>query len=62
MGCHRIRRLAGRLTNSDDRSAQPPEKSYRDFNENWPLDSWSVSEPDDMYQAHYVRLLSKFVP
>jgi hypothetical protein len=43
-------------------AGQPDQKAYLDFNESWPLDSWSVTEPDDMYQAHYVRLLSKFVP
>ena len=42
-------------------AGQPAQKSYRDFNDGWPLNSWSVSEPDDGYQAHYVRLLSKFV-
>ncbi len=42
-------------------AGQPPQKSYRDFNEGWPLNSWSITEPDDGYQAHYVRLLSKFV-
>jgi hypothetical protein len=40
---------------------QPAQKAYKDFNDNWPLDSWQVTEPDDGYQAHYVRLLSKFV-
>jgi hypothetical protein len=40
---------------------QPPQKSYKDFNTNWPLDSWQVTEPDDGYQIAYVRLLSKFV-
>jgi hypothetical protein len=40
---------------------QPPQKSYKDFNTNWPLDSWSVSEPSDGYQIAYIRLLSKFV-
>jgi hypothetical protein len=40
---------------------QPAQKSYLDFNDNWPLDSWQVSEPDDIYQAQWVRLLSKFV-
>jgi endoglucanase len=39
---------------------QPPQKSYKNFNDGWPLDSWSVTEPDDGYQAHFVRLLSKF--
>ena len=40
---------------------QPDQTSYKDFNDSWPLDSWSVTEPDDGYQAQYVRLLSKFV-
>jgi endoglucanase len=42
-------------------TGQPDQKSYKDFNDNWPLDSWQISEPDDGYQAQYVRLLSKFV-
>jgi endoglucanase len=40
---------------------QPQQKSYKDMNDGWPLDSWSISEPDDGYQAAYIRLLSKFV-
>ena len=40
---------------------QPPQKSYKDFNTNWPLDSWAISEPSDGYQIGYIRLLSKFV-
>ncbi len=40
---------------------QPAQKSYKDFNTNWPLDSWSVTEPSDGYQVAYIRLLSKFV-
>jgi hypothetical protein len=42
-------------------TGQPDQKSYLDFNDGWPLDSWSVTEPDDGYQAKYIRLLSKFV-
>jgi hypothetical protein len=42
-------------------AGQPDQKSYLDFNDSWPLDSWSVTEPDLGYQAQYVRLLSKFV-
>jgi endoglucanase len=42
-------------------AGQPAQKSYKDFNDSWPLDSWQVTEPDDGYQAKYVRLLSKFV-
>jgi hypothetical protein len=41
-------------------SGQPDQKSYLDFNGSWPLDSWQVTEPDDAYQAQWVRLLSKF--
>ena len=40
---------------------QPPQKSYKEFNNNWPLDSWQVTEPSDGYQVCYIRLLSKFV-
>jgi hypothetical protein len=40
---------------------QPDQKSYLDFNDGWPLDSWAITEPDDGYQAKYIRLLSKFV-
>jgi endoglucanase len=42
-------------------AGQPSQKSYLDFNDNWPLDSWQVTEPDDGYQANYVRLLSYFL-
>jgi endoglucanase len=42
-------------------AGQPAQKAYRDFNEGWPIDSWSVTEPDVGYQANYLRLLSKFV-
>jgi endoglucanase len=40
---------------------QPPQKSYKDFNDAWPEGSWSISEPSDGYQVAYVRLLSKFL-
>ena len=40
---------------------QPPMKSYRDFNGNWPQNSWSVTENSCGYQIAYIRLLSKFV-
>jgi hypothetical protein len=42
-------------------AGQPPQKSYRDFNDGWPLDSWQVTEPTDGYETQYIRLLSKFV-
>lgn len=40
---------------------QPVQKSYKDFNTSWPLNSWTISENSNNYQANYVRLLSKFV-
>jgi hypothetical protein len=40
---------------------QPGAKSYRDFNDGWPLNSWSVSEPSNGYQVAYIRLLARFV-
>lgn len=42
-------------------TGEPDQKSYLDFNDGWPLDSWAITEPDDGYQAKYIRLLSKFV-
>ncbi len=40
---------------------QPKQKSYKDFNTGWPIDSWSVTENSCGYQSNYIRLLSKFV-
>ena len=40
---------------------QPKQKSYKDFNTSWPLNSWSVTENSNGYQINYIRLLSKFV-
>ena len=42
-------------------AGQPPQKAYLEFNDNWPIDSWSVTEPSDGYQAKYVHLLGHFV-
>jgi hypothetical protein len=39
---------------------QPAQKSYMDFNQGWPLNSWAVSENSNGYQVQYLRLLSKF--
>lgn len=47
--------------NIEPPKGQPEQKSYKDFNTGWPLDSWSVTENSTGYQAAYVRLLSKFV-
>jgi hypothetical protein len=37
---------------------QPDSKSYLDFNDGWPNNSWEVSEPAIYYQAAYIRLLA----
>lgn len=42
-------------------AGQPPAKSYGEFNDGWPLNSWSVTENSLGYQVDYLRLLSKFV-
>jgi endoglucanase len=41
-------------------AAQPPQKSYRDWNAAWPESSWVITEPAIYYQAAYVKLLSRF--
>ena len=40
---------------------QPQQKSYKDFNTSWPLNSWQITETSLGYQTAYIRLLSKFV-
>jgi len=40
--------------------AQPPAKSYLQFNDPWPVNSWAISEPSLGYQSYYVRLLAAF--
>ncbi|MCU0430742.1 MAG: glycoside hydrolase family 9 protein [Cytophagaceae bacterium] len=39
---------------------QPVQKSYKDFNTSWPLNSWEITEPSLGYQTAYIRLLSKY--
>jgi len=39
---------------------QPKQKSYKDFNTSWPINSWQVTETSLGYQTAYIRLLSKF--
>ena len=40
---------------------QPAMKAYLDFNDNWPLNSWQITENSLGYQTAYLRVLSKFV-
>lgn len=37
---------------------QPLQKSYLDFNDGFPNNSWEISEPGIYYQAAYIRLLA----
>jgi endoglucanase len=40
---------------------QPIQKSYRDWNSNWPQDSWQVTEVAIYTEASYIKLLSWFI-
>lgn len=40
---------------------QPPLKSYLQFNEGWPVNSWEVTEPSTSYQAEYIGALARYV-
>ena len=44
-----------------DLQNQPAQKAYKDFNDSWPLNSWSVTENSMGYQVAYLRLLANFV-
>ena len=39
---------------------QPVQKSYLQFNTNWPANSWEITEPSISYQSYYIRLLASF--
>ena len=39
---------------------QPDQKSYLQFNSDWPANSWSITEPSIGYQAQYVRVLAAY--
>ncbi len=41
---------------------QPQQKSYKDWNADWPEVSWQVTEPQISYQSSYIRLLSFLGP
>ena len=40
---------------------QPVQKSWKDFNTEWPINSFTITEPAIYYQANYIRMLSKFL-
>lgn len=39
---------------------QPPAKSYLQYNDPWPANSWAITEPSMHYQSYYIRLLATF--
>jgi hypothetical protein len=39
---------------------QPPQKAYKDFSSDWPLNAWQVNENSNGYQVNYLRLLARF--
>lgn len=40
---------------------QPIQKRYQDFNDDWPQNSWEITEPAIYYQSAYIRLLAAFI-
>jgi hypothetical protein len=59
-GCPRLNPGCGSAPPSPP-VGQPEQKSYTDFNETWPIDSWEVTENSEGYQVPYIRLLARFV-
>jgi hypothetical protein len=60
-GCGGSNNAACASENISPPKGQPKQKSYKDFNTSWPLNSWSVTENSNGYQINYIRLLSHFV-
>lgn len=46
------------ISNNSPPYGQPSQKSYLDFNDGYPNDSWEISEPAIYYQASYIRMLA----
>lgn len=40
---------------------QPPAKAYLQFNDDWPVGAWQITEPSTFYQAQYILALAPFV-
>ncbi len=59
-GCGSAGNNALCLTNVTPPLNQPIQKSYKDFNDSWPVDSWTITEAGIYTNAAYVRMLSKF--
>jgi endoglucanase len=60
-GCGSAANNAKCLSESlDPPKNQPIQKSWKDFNTDWPINSWTITEAGIYTQAAYARLLSKF--
>jgi endoglucanase len=59
--CGSLAALAVCKQNFSPPAGQPPLKSYLQFNDGWPANSWEVTEPSTSYQAAYIRVLAPFV-
>lgn len=59
-GCPTLNAACGTAAPSPP-TGQPDQKSYKDFNDSWPIDSWEVTENSNSYQTAYIRLLAKFL-
>lgn len=60
-GCGSAGNNALCATNVTPPMGQPIQKSYKDFNNDWPVNSWEITEAGIYTNAAYVRLLSKFI-
>jgi endoglucanase len=59
-GCYGAKTFALCQRNYTPPLAQPPAKSYLQFDDPWPANSWAVTEPSLSYQSYYIRLLAAF--
>lgn len=49
------------LTNVTPPLSQPIQKSYKDFNDGWPVNSWEITEPGIYSVSSYVKLVGNYV-
>ena len=48
------------ITTLSPPAGEPDQKSYLDFNDGYPMNSWEISEPSQKYQGAYIRHLAWF--
>jgi len=42
-------------------NSEPPQKAYKDWNTEWPENSWEITEPSIYCQASYIMLLARLM-